>query len=193
MLLLQAAHQGWGAGRRLRSQPSCSMLQELQSPALCIVRRETHILRRRDCCFAPLVQLLGRSPLVCSPSFRCPCQQAAASSAAQEPVESSTECIHDCTLRAQVLLLSAQDAMLSRLVLRGKAGPEERARFGKLAFGARKACTPSLHCTHHFPGLAHHATPASTGRCHVPINHLSHPLLYALLLRLGRQGCPEQR
>ncbi len=42
---------------------------------------------------------------------------------------------------AQVLLLSAQDAMLSRLILRGKAGKEERLRFGKLAFGARKAAT----------------------------------------------------
>lgn len=41
----------------------------------------------------------------------------------------------------QVLLLSAQDAMLSRLILRGKAGSEERRRFGKLAFGARKAAT----------------------------------------------------
>ena len=42
---------------------------------------------------------------------------------------------------AQVLLVSAQDAMLSRLILRGKAGKEERLRFGKLAFGARKAAT----------------------------------------------------
>ena len=41
----------------------------------------------------------------------------------------------------QVLLLSAQDAMLSRLILRGKAGEEERLRFGKLAFGARKAAS----------------------------------------------------
>lgn len=41
----------------------------------------------------------------------------------------------------QVLLLSAQDAMLSRLILRGKAGKEERLRFGKLAFGARKAAS----------------------------------------------------
>lgn len=40
-----------------------------------------------------------------------------------------------------MLLLSAQDAMLSRLILRGKAGKEERLRFGKLAFGARKAAT----------------------------------------------------
>lgn len=39
----------------------------------------------------------------------------------------------------QVLLLSAQDAMLSRLILRKKAGSEERLRFGKLAFGSRKA------------------------------------------------------
>ena len=31
--------------------------------------------------------------------------------------------------------------MLSRLILRGKAGKEERLRFGKLAFGARKAAT----------------------------------------------------
>ena len=41
----------------------------------------------------------------------------------------------------QVLLLSAQDAMLSRLILRGKAGKEEHLRFGKLAFGARKAAS----------------------------------------------------
>ena len=41
----------------------------------------------------------------------------------------------------QVLLLSAQDAMLSRLILHGKAGKEERLRFGKLAFGARKAAS----------------------------------------------------
>ncbi|CAL8468472.1 g8012 [Coccomyxa elongata] len=39
----------------------------------------------------------------------------------------------------QVLLLSAQDAMLSRLILRNKAGTEERLRFGKLAFGSRRA------------------------------------------------------
>ena len=44
-------------------------------------------------------------------------------------------------LTTQVLLLSAQDAMLSRLILRGKAGKEERLRFGKLAFGARKAAS----------------------------------------------------
>ena len=47
--------------------------------------------------------------------------------------------LRPCCPRPQVLLLSAQDAMLSRLVLRGAAGPEERARFGKLAFGARRA------------------------------------------------------
>ena len=41
--------------------------------------------------------------------------------------------------RAQVLLLSAQDAMLARIVLSGRAGREERLRFGKLAFGARRA------------------------------------------------------
>ena len=40
---------------------------------------------------------------------------------------------------AQVLLLSAQDAMLARIVLSGRAGREERLRFGKLAFGARRA------------------------------------------------------
>ncbi|KAK9845844.1 hypothetical protein WJX81_004061 [Elliptochloris bilobata] len=39
----------------------------------------------------------------------------------------------------QVLLLSAQDAMLARIVLSGRAGKEERMRFGKLAFGARRA------------------------------------------------------
>ena len=39
----------------------------------------------------------------------------------------------------QVLLVSAQDAMLSRLILLGKAGREERLRFGNLAFGSRHA------------------------------------------------------
>ena len=43
----------------------------------------------------------------------------------------------------QVLLLSAQDAMLSRLILRGKAGKEERLRFGKLAFGRPQGCLHS--------------------------------------------------
>lgn len=38
-----------------------------------------------------------------------------------------------------MLLLSAQDAMLSRLMLKGKASKEERLRFGKLAFGSRRA------------------------------------------------------
>ncbi len=38
-----------------------------------------------------------------------------------------------------MLLLSAQDAMLSRLILRNTAGTEERLRFGKLAFGNRRA------------------------------------------------------
>ena len=31
--------------------------------------------------------------------------------------------------------------MLSRLILRGKAGKEERLRFGKLAFGSRRAAS----------------------------------------------------
>ena len=44
---------------------------------------------------------------------------------------------------AQVLLLSAQDAMLSRLMLKGKASKEERLRFGKLAFGSRRAVSTS--------------------------------------------------
>ena len=44
-----------------------------------------------------------------------------------------------------MLLLSAQDGMLSRLILRGQAGPEERLRFGKLAFGARKARSRASH------------------------------------------------
>ena len=74
----------------------------------------------------------------------------------------------------QVLLLSAQDAMLSRLILRGKAGKEERLRFGKLAFGARKAAsTPDedfqqvrarllpLRLTQFYP-FALPATPAAT-------------------------------
>lgn len=73
---------------------------------------------------------------------------------------------HSNTIRTdklvQVLLLSAQDAMLSRLILRGKAGKEERLRFGKLAFGARKAastpdedymqaCSASLPCSEKRP------------------------------------------
>jgi hypothetical protein len=41
----------------------------------------------------------------------------------------------------QVLLLSAQDALLSRLILRKRAGKEERLRFGSLAFGARRAAS----------------------------------------------------
>jgi len=68
----------------------------------------------------------------------------------------------------QVLLLSAQDAMLSRLILRGKAGKEERLRFGKLAFGARKAastpdedymqaCSVSLPCSEKRPLRVLHA------------------------------------
>ena len=53
--------------------------------------------------------------------------------------------------------MSAQDAMLSRLILKGKASKEERLRFGKLAFGSRRAvstpddeytqvCSRSPHC-----------------------------------------------
>lgn len=39
----------------------------------------------------------------------------------------------------QVLLVSARDALLARLVLAGRAGPEEERRFLRLAFGARAA------------------------------------------------------
>ena len=37
----------------------------------------------------------------------------------------------------QVLLLSAQQALLSRLVLQGKADKDAALRFGRLAFGSR--------------------------------------------------------
>ena len=37
----------------------------------------------------------------------------------------------------QVLLLSAQQALLSRLVLQGKADKDTHMRFGRLAFGSR--------------------------------------------------------
>ena len=37
----------------------------------------------------------------------------------------------------QVLLVSAQQALLSRLVLEAKADPDSLSRFGRLAFGSR--------------------------------------------------------
>ena len=72
---------------------------------------------------------------------------------------------------AQVLLLSAQDGMLSRLILRGKAGPEERLRFGKLAFGARKArccmhLLPTIHVLFVQPGSRH---VSDTATCMPPL------------------------
>ena len=65
---------------------------------------------------------------------------------------------------AQVLLLSAQDAMLARIVLSGRAGREERLRFGKLAFGARRA--------HSTPEAEYQArTSTGTQRPHAPAWH----------------------
>lgn len=40
------------------------------------------------------------------------------------------------THRAQVLLLSARNALLSRLVLGGRASPDALKKFSRLAFGA---------------------------------------------------------
>ena len=37
----------------------------------------------------------------------------------------------------QVLLVSAQDALLARLVLSGKADQEQKWRFARVAFGSR--------------------------------------------------------
>ena len=46
----------------------------------------------------------------------------------------------------QVLLVSAQQALLSRLVLQGKADQDIAMRFGRLAFGSRaKKFTPQEH------------------------------------------------
>ncbi len=42
---------------------------------------------------------------------------------------------HVCCTLSQVLLLSARNALLSRLVLRGQASQEVKARFVQLAFG----------------------------------------------------------
>ena len=42
-----------------------------------------------------------------------------------------------CVSHVQVLLVSAQQALLSRLVLQGKADKDVVMRFGRLAFGSR--------------------------------------------------------
>ena len=42
-----------------------------------------------------------------------------------------------CVCHVQVLLVSAQHALLSRLVLQGKADKHVASRFGRLAFGSR--------------------------------------------------------
>ena len=47
-----------------------------------------------------------------------------------------------CVCHVQVLLVSAQQALLSRLVLQGKADKSDAMRFGRLAFGSRAVKFP---------------------------------------------------